>query len=131
VIAVLALTGCASRSGWSLSDARTCAPKAAPRVCVRAEPDHGHVVELADVELLPGECAEADDDARAGLLRVRSRDREKHERRRWLNTRTGNATIVEVDAGGKLAAERRSCDLQPIELGPTSSARMQDRVAGR
>jgi hypothetical protein len=115
---MLALGGCASRSGWSVSEARTCEPKAVPRVCVRAEPDHGHVVEFADVELLPGECAEADDDARAGLLRVRSRDREKHERQRWLSTRTGKATIIEVDADGKLAGERRSCDLQPISLGP-------------
>jgi hypothetical protein len=112
----LALGGCASSSGWSVSEARTCAPKASPRVCVRAEPDHGHVIEFADVALLPGECAEADDDARAGLLRVRSRDLEKHERRRWLSTRNGKATIVEVDADGKLAAERHSCDLQPFSL---------------
>jgi hypothetical protein len=121
VIAVVALTGCASRSGWSVSDARTCEPKAAPRVCVRAEPDHGHVVEFADVALLPGECAEADDDARAGLLRVRSRDPEKHERQRWLSTRTGKATIVEVDADGKLASERQRCDREPISLGPPST----------
>jgi hypothetical protein len=138
VIAMLALGGCASRSGWSLSDARTCAPKAAPRVCVRAEPDHGHVVEFADVALLPGECAEADDDARAGLLRVRSRDRERHERGRWLAARGGKATIVEVDADGKLTAERRSCDLGPFSLGKSGregredkSARVQERVAGR
>lgn len=117
---LLALGGCASRSGWSVSESRTCAPKATPRVCVRAEPDHGHVIELADVALLPGECAEADDEARAGLLRVRSRDREQHERQRWLSTRNGKATIVEVDAEGKLAAERRSCDLQPITLAAPS-----------
>jgi hypothetical protein len=119
VIAVLALTGCASRSGWSVSEARTCAPKAAPRVCVRAEPDHGHVVKFADVELLPGECAEASDDARAGLLRVHSRDRQRHERARWLSTRTGKATIVEVTADGKLGARRHSCDQNPISLGPS------------
>jgi hypothetical protein len=118
MMACLVVGGCASRSGWSVSEARTCAPKATPRVCVRAEPDHGHVIELADVALLPGECAEADDDARAGLLRVRSRDREKHERQRWLSTRNGKATIIEVDADGKLAAERDRCDLQPFSLAP-------------
>lgn len=120
MIGLLLLGGCATRSGWSVSAARTCAPKAAPRVCVRAEPDHGHVIEFADVALLPGECAEADDEARAGLLRMRSRDPEQHERQRWLSTRKGKATIVEVDADGKLAAERRSCDLQPISLAPPS-----------
>lgn len=116
----LMLGGCASRSGWSVSEARTCAPKAAVEasawVCVRVEPDHGHVIELGDVALLPGECAEADDEARGGLLRVRSRDREKHERGRWLSTRKGKVTIVEVDADGKLAAQRQTCDLQPISL---------------
>jgi hypothetical protein len=115
---MLAASGCASRSGWSVSEARTCAPKAAPRVCVRGEPDYGHVVELGDVELLPGECGEADEKARGGLLRVRSRDPEQHERTRWLSARTGKVTIVEVDADGKLAAERNRCDLTPISLAP-------------
>jgi hypothetical protein len=120
VIIWLTLGGCASSSGWSVSAARTCAPKTSPRVCVRAEPDHGHVIEFADVALLPGECAEADDEARAGLLRVRSRDPERQERRRWLSTRSGKATIITVDADGKLAADRQSCDLQPISLAPPS-----------
>jgi hypothetical protein len=120
VIVMLASSGCASRSGWSISEARTCAPKAAPRVCVRAEPDYGHVVEFADLALLPGECGEADENARAGLLRVRSRDPEQHERRRWLSARAGKVTIVEVDADGKLAAERDRCDASPISLAPRS-----------
>jgi hypothetical protein len=114
------MSGCASRSGWSVSEARTCAPKSTPRVCVRAEPDHGHVIELADVALLPGECVEANDDARAGLLRVRSRDREQHERGRWLSTSRGKATIIEVDANGKLRAKRDRCDMQPISLASPS-----------
>jgi hypothetical protein len=117
---MLALGGCASRSGWSVSEARTCAPKAAPLVCVRAEPDYGHVVEFADLTLLPGECGEADENARAGLLRVRSRDPEKHEHQRWLSTRGGKVMIIEVDADGKLAAERNRCDLTPILLTPRS-----------
>lgn len=75
------------------------------------------MIELADVALLPGECAEASPNkARGGLLRVRSRDLEKHERHRWLSARKGKATIVEVDADGKLSAQRQTCDLQPIPL---------------
>lgn len=115
-LAALVLSACASNTGWSVGDERTCAPKATPRVCVRAEPDHGHVVEFADVAVLPGECAEAGDGAHGGLLRVRSVDRERRERERWLGTRRGKATIVEVDADGKLDAQRHSCDLGPISL---------------
>jgi hypothetical protein len=111
-------SGCASNSGWSIGDERSCAPKSAPRVCVRGEPDYGHVVEFADVEVLPGECAVAGEKARGGLLRVRSRDRERHERGRWLGTRRGKATIVEVDEDGKLDAERHSCKLGPISTDP-------------
>jgi len=71
------------------------------------------------VELLPGECAAAQEGARGGLLRVRSRDRERHERGRWLGTRRGSATMVEVAADGKLDADRHSCKLGPISTDGT------------
>ncbi len=85
-------------------------------MCVVAEPDYGHVVEFADVEALPGECAAAGEEGRGGLLRVRSRDRERHERGRWVNTRRGVATIVAVDEDGKLDADRHSCKAGPITI---------------
>jgi hypothetical protein len=118
VLAFVALAGCASTSDWSVSEARTCAPKAPPRVCVLGEPDHGHVVELADVELLPGECAVAGDEGRGGLLRVETRDRERARRGRWVSTRKGKATILKVRADGKLRASRRRCQREPISLEP-------------
>jgi len=113
--------GCASREGWERSEARTCAPVDPPRVCVVAEPDYGHVVTVADVEILPGECAAAAPDGRGGLARVVTRDRSGDQRKRWLSTPRGRVTLIELDAAGKLDAERQRCDQTPFSAasGPT------------
>jgi hypothetical protein len=83
---------------------------------VVAEPDHGHVLGLGDVELLPGECVVAADEAHAGLLRMESRDRQGQRRARWLSTRKGKVTLLRVEADGKLRAARQACDRTPISL---------------
>lgn len=116
MLACVCTSACASPVGWQLSDARSCAPKAPPRVCVVAEPDHGHVIALGDVELLPGECVVADDDAKPGLLRVQTRARTGETRGRWLSTPRGKATVLAVEADGKLRADRRGCQDTPMSL---------------
>ena len=120
ILASLSL-GCASSEGWRLSEARTCAPKDVPRVCVVAEPDYGHVVALADVEMLPGECAQADADGRGGLVRVSIRDRVGEERKRWVSAPRGQATLLELDEAGKPDATRERCDQTPFSVGASSS----------
>ncbi|PRP92152.1 hypothetical protein ENSA5_50990 [Enhygromyxa salina] len=107
-------SGCAGSSGWSVTDAQVCAPKSAPRVCVDGEPDYGHVLELADVELLPGECAVASDEARGGLVRVETRDPRGARRSRWLGARKGKITTVKVREDGEpVRSGREPCDRTP------------------
>lgn len=113
--------GCASRAGWQPSEARTCEPGDPPRVCVVAEPDFGHVVGVADVEILPGECAVAAADSRGGLARIETRDRVGGQRKRWLSTPKGRTTLVELDAEGKLEVERQRCDQIPFSVDASSS----------
>jgi hypothetical protein len=109
--------GCANNSQWSVSESRTCAPKAAPRVCVAGGPDHGHVVELAHVELLPGECAVAVADARGGWVRVHTRDPQRERRSSWLRVPRGQTTIMRVDADGKPRhINRATCDQTPVSV---------------
>lgn len=107
------MLACAATQGWTLDTARTCEPDAAPRACVTAQPDHGHVVALGDVELLPGECAAAAPSSKPGLLRVTSRDPKGHERSRWLNLRRGRVGTLSVDREGRLALEPRACTSSP------------------
>ncbi|PRP99601.1 hypothetical protein [Enhygromyxa salina] len=121
-LAMLAGTlGCANVGQWSVSEARTCAPKAAPRVCVSAAPDFGHVVELAGVELLPGECAVAVGEGRGGLVRVETHDPQRARQSSWLNVPRGQATVVEIGEDGKpRRTGRLICDGTPYELGADS-----------
>ncbi|MCA9685346.1 MAG: hypothetical protein KC457_24415 [Myxococcales bacterium] len=111
---LMGLSACAGNSGWSRTSARTCEHRAPPRLCVVAEPDHGHVLGAADVELLPGECAVAGSDGRGGLLRVRTRDREGHERSRWLSVPRGRFTVVSIEEDGKVHADHLPCSQGPI-----------------
>lgn len=112
VLVVLA-SGCASTHGWTLSEARTCERDAAPRVCVQDEPDHGHVLTLADVEVLPGECVQAQADSRVGALRVESRDPQNQRRRGWVPIRRGRITTVSIDDRGRVRSEHARCTTQP------------------
>ncbi|NVB41404.1 hypothetical protein G6O69_26435 [Pseudenhygromyxa sp. WMMC2535] len=113
---LVAAGACAGREGWRVDAARTCERRAAPRLCVRAEPDYGHVLGLADVELLPGECAVAGPEVRGGLLRVTTRDRQGQTRRRWIPAGKGRVTLLRVDEAGRLEIERSACDSRPFEL---------------
>ena len=122
VLAVLGSSACVTDAGWTLAESRSCAPKAAPRVCVMSEPDHGHVVEIGDARLIPGECVAAEPGRRGGLARVRSVDRQRGRRGRHVSTRRGRATLLEVDAEGKIDASRVRCDREPVSL---DSARVE------
>jgi hypothetical protein len=113
LLACASMLACASTQGWRLDASRTCERDAAPRACVAAQPDHGHVVELGDLELLPGECAAAAPDAKSGLLRVTSRDPKGRERSRWLAMRRGRIGDLAVDGEGRVAIDRRSCSATP------------------
>jgi hypothetical protein len=110
VLAWLA-SGCASTQGWTLNEARTCERDAAPRVCVQAEPDHGHVLTLGDIELLPGECVQAE--GGGGALRVATRNPRDEERRAWVPVRRGRITDVAIDERGRVRAERERCTINP------------------
>lgn len=112
MLALLA-SGCASTQGWTLSEARTCERDAAPRVCVQAEPDLGHVLTLADVELLPGECVQAETTGRGGALRVESRDPRDQRRTSWIPIRRGRITTVAVDDRGRVRADHERCTTSP------------------
>lgn len=116
-VGLMGASGCASNSQWSVSEARTCAPKAAPRVCVSAGPDYGHVVEIAGVELLPGECAVAADGARGGWIRVQTRDPQRELRAAWLGVPRGKTTVMRVREDGKPRRVRRlACDQIPVNV---------------
>lgn len=107
------MLACASTQGWTLDASRTCEPDAAPRACVAAQPDHGHVVSLADLELLPGECAAAAATSKPGLLRVTSRDPKGNERSRWVGMRRGRIGELALDGEGRIAVGRRRCTASP------------------
>jgi len=116
-------SACATTRGWALDEARTCERDAAPRVCVAGGSedasdstdhlDHGHVVALGDIELLPGECVRAADDAHAGSLQVTTRDPRDRSRRRWLLVRRGRITRLAIDERGRLEASRDRCGDRP------------------
>lgn len=118
MLASVMATGCASKAGWSLSSARTCAPASTPRICVLSEPDYGHVLRLGDASLLPGECLAAGEDARPGLIRVAIEDPEGDTRKRWVSARRGRFTLLRVDEAGKLSVERERCGDTPVSLDP-------------
>lgn len=111
------MTGCASKAGWSVTDERTCSPRDPAQVCSLAAPDYGHVIELGDAELLPGECVALDEAGRGGLIRVETRDPRGERRRAWIRAPRSRVTIVEVARDGDAdVAKRRSCDRTPIHL---------------
>jgi hypothetical protein len=113
----IALSGCASKVGWSPTERRVCAPKDPAQVCSRATPDYGHVIELGDTELLPGECAVLADAKRGGLIRVNVRDPRGQQRRRWIRAPRSKVTILELrERGEAKLSERRRCDRTPLEL---------------
>lgn len=117
LVMLVMASGCASNEQWSVSEARTCAPKAAPRLCVLAGPDYGHVVELADLELLPGECAVAASEGRGGLVRVQTRDPQRVRRAKWLAVPRGQTTIVQIKAdGAPRRVNRWACDGTPVNV---------------
>jgi hypothetical protein len=108
---VLALIGCASETGWSVTESRTCAPRDPARVCSVDAPDYGHVIELGDTELLPGECAVLDDAGRGGSIRIETRDPRGERRRSRIRAPRSRATIVELERDGKAkVVERHRCD---------------------
>ena len=112
----LSLLACAGRSGWTVSEARSCGERASPRVCVIAEPDYGHVLELGDAVALPGECVVGEDRG-GGLLRVESRSPRDDTRARWLSVRRGKVTVVAIERDGAFEVDRRRCDGRPVSLG--------------
>lgn len=114
----LALGGCASKVGWSITDeARTCSPKDPARVCGLAEPDFGHTLELGDARLLPGECAALNDSGRGGLIRVETRDPRGELRRSLIRAPRSKVTVIELREDGRAkVVERRGCDRMPVSL---------------
>jgi hypothetical protein len=116
-VGLIALSGCASKVGWSPTDVRTCAPKDPAQVCSVAAPDYGHVIELGDTELLPGECAVLADSGRGGLIRIETRDPRGGRQRSWVRAPRSKVTIVEVHEDGEAKTRARSsCDRTPIDL---------------
>jgi hypothetical protein len=114
LLSALLASGCASTSGWAVSDARTCERDSAPRVCVTAEPDYGHVLALADVELLPGECVTVvGGESHGGALRIATRDRRDQRVEEWVTVRRGFITQLAVDDRGRVSADFDRCDAQP------------------
>jgi hypothetical protein len=108
------LAGCASTQGWSVTEARTCAPRAPARVCSIAEPDYGHVLTVGDAAMLPGECAALGDEGRGGLVRVSTRDPRGQGRKRWLRAPRSRATLLELDQDGRAkVVDRPRCDASP------------------
>lgn len=112
ILASVSASGCASTRGWTLDEARTCERDAAPRACVSG-PDHGHVLALADIELLPGECAAAPREAKAGALRVATRDPRGVERRRWIAARRGRVARLLIDERGRVEVDHDRCTASP------------------
>jgi hypothetical protein len=86
-------------------------------VCSVPAPDYGHVLELGDTELLPGECAVLDDAGRGGMIRIETRDPRGEGERRWIRAPRSKVTILELhEDGDAKVVERRSCDRSPINL---------------
>lgn len=113
----VALAGCASKVGWSPSEERICSPKDPAQVCSLSAPDYGHVIELGDTKLLPGECVVLADAGRGGLLRIETRDPRGQRARRWIRAPKSKVTIVELREDGEPKLdERRSCDRAPFDL---------------
>jgi hypothetical protein len=113
LVSALLASGCASTGGWASSEGRTCEPDAAPRVCVQAEPDYGHVLALGDVELLPGECVSADSEGHGGALRVATRDPRGLRIHGWVTVRRGWITRLAIDEAGEATADHDRCSDRP------------------
>jgi hypothetical protein len=111
VVAALALVSCALRSGWTVTDARTCAAGSEARVCLVAHPDQSIEAHVGGVALVPGECARAPDGARGGVVTLRVRGGTGSERRQPLLVPRGTTTaVVVVDDRRRLGFERVACD---------------------
>ncbi len=105
----MALAACAPSSGWTRAD-RVCSGGDPARVCFDAEPDAPVVLEVGDVELVPGECAFSSR-LRGGRTRVRLRDgRGDAPKTRGVGMRRGGTTTVRLTSEGKLRVERASCE---------------------
>jgi hypothetical protein len=117
VAGVLALAGCASTVGWTPTTERICAPKDPAQVCSLAGPDYGHVIELGDTELLPGECAVLSDTGRGGLIQIETRSPRGERERRWIRAPKSKVTIIELrEDGDPKVSDRRRCDRMPFSV---------------
>lgn len=96
-----------------MSDARTCERDSAPRVCVQADPDYGHVLALAGIELLPGECVAADIEGHGGALRIATRDPRDKQIHDWVTVRRGWITRLSIDDQGEVTADHDPCTVSP------------------
>jgi hypothetical protein len=114
-VCAFALIGCASKVGWSPTAERICTPKDPAHVCSRSAPDYGHVIEVGDTELLPGECAVLSDTGRGGLIQIETRDPQGERARRWIRAPRSKVTILELrEDGDPKVSDRRSCDGAPF-----------------
>ena len=86
-------------------------------MCSLPAPDYGHVIELGDTELLPGECAVLAESGRGGLIRIETRDPQGERARRSIRVPKSKVTIVELREDGEpKVSARRSCDSTPFDL---------------
>jgi hypothetical protein len=112
LVALVGMVGCASKVGWSPTDPRACSPKDPAQVCSVRSPDYGHVLEVGDTKVLPGECAVLDDAGRGGLLRIETRDPRGERRGRWIRAPRSTITILQLEEDGSAKViDRHRCPI--------------------
>lgn len=114
VVGAVALlsVGCAPRTGWVRIE-QVCQASDSPRVCFVAEPDAPLTLEVGEMTLVPGECAQAPKAKRASLkvAVVDGRTGERERKRVGAGVgRTASVTAAVTEDGLDVRVERRRCD---------------------
>lgn len=98
VLAATLLSACAvPQHGWRRGP-EVCADASAPRICFVADPDQPLELRVADIAIVPGECAEAPPMEHCGLDRVEVIDGRGGSRTERIRLRPGHVTWVRATA---------------------------------
>jgi hypothetical protein len=111
-VVLLAVTGCAPKTGWERTTSRVCDEATPATVCLEARPDRPVEARVGGETILPGECAVSP----KGGGRVRVELRDEHRKRDKFGVRAPKAkrTTVTLDPKEKRRqVSRAACDQRP------------------
>jgi hypothetical protein len=111
VLVLLALVGCAPKTGWERTSSRVCDEETPATVCLEARPDRMVEAKVGGETILPGECAVAPE--RGGRVRVQLRENATRDDFGVRAPKAKRTTVTLDPAEKKPQVERRRCDQRP------------------